>query len=350
MATTTATQTAFQPEQQRTFAAKFETKDLVTFDETEVYNDWRDEFHKNGCVVIKNVISPERANYYAGKQIEWLKKFDLGFDENDSSTWTAEHLPVSFKGGMYFAYGSTHEKMAWEARTEPAIIEIFEKLWGTRELITSFDGMNISMPNRTDIQWSPWPHCDQNQRRKGMQAVQGLLNYAPNGPKDGGLMLMKGSSKLFDEFFSQKREAADHEDAPPPELEFMDLFLFSKKDVQWFEDRGCELVKIDMEPGDFVLWDSRTMHYARFPEGEQIRHVQYICMTPRKFAEPDALEAKKYCFENYMGTTHWPHCNVRLTKEKPMRGGEVCPKYRTEPFEKPEINDTILKLAGVKAY
>lgn len=43
-----------------------------------------------------------------------------------------------------------------------------------------------------------------------MQAVQGLLNYAPNGPKDGGLMLMKGSSKLFDEFFSQERTEADH--------------------------------------------------------------------------------------------------------------------------------------------
>ena len=43
-----------------------------------------------------------------------------------------------------------------------------------------------------------------------MQAVQGLLNYAPNGPKDGGLMLMKGSSKLFNEFFSQERTEADH--------------------------------------------------------------------------------------------------------------------------------------------
>src|ERR1700742_3078349 len=50
--------------------------------------------------------------------------------------------------------------------------------------------------------------------RNRMQAVQGLLNYAPNGPNDGGLMLMKGSSKLFDEFFQHKRESADHEDAP----------------------------------------------------------------------------------------------------------------------------------------
>lgn len=140
-----------------------------------------------------------------------------------------------------------------------------------------------------------------------MQAVQGLLNYAPNGPKDGGLMLMKGSAKLFDEFFAYKRESFDHEDAPPPEIKFMDLFLFSEKDVKWFQERGCELVKINMEPGDFVLWDSRTMHYACLPEGDQIRHVQYICMTPRRFATPETLELKKECFENFTGTTHWPH-------------------------------------------
>lgn len=74
------------------------SKDLMTF-KAQSFGDWRDEFHKYGCCVIKNVISPERAQYYAQKQIEWLKKFDLGFDEKDESTWTAEHLPVSFKGG-----------------------------------------------------------------------------------------------------------------------------------------------------------------------------------------------------------------------------------------------------------
>lgn len=33
-----------------------------------------------------------------------------------------------------------------------------------------------------------------------------------------------------------------------------------------------------------------------------------------------------------------------------MRNGEVCPKYRSEPFEKPVVTDQVLKLAGVKAY
>ena len=160
-----STTTTVEPTQ--TVAARFETKDLVEFDPNTVYGDWRDEFHKNGCVLIKNVISPEKAQYYCDKQIEWLKKFDLGFDENDESTWTAEHLPVSFKGSMYYGYGATHEKMAWEARTEPKVVEVFEKLWGTNELLCSFDGLNVSMPNRKDIAWSPWPHCDQNPERKG---------------------------------------------------------------------------------------------------------------------------------------------------------------------------------------
>lgn len=44
------------------------------------------------------------------------------------------------------------------------------------------------------------------------------------------------------------------------------------------------------------------------------------------------------------------HCNIRPTAEKPMRNGEVCPKYRTEPFDKPDLSEQVLRLAGVKAY
>ncbi|KXH59263.1 hypothetical protein CSAL01_12910 [Colletotrichum salicis] len=205
---------------------------------------------------------------------------------------------------MYSAYGASHEQMAWKARTEPNVVEVFEKLWETDELRTSFNGMNISLPNRKDISGV---HGRTATRILKEKAVQSLLNFAPNGPNDDELVLMRGSAKLFDEFFAHKRESADHEDAPPPEIKFMDLFLFNEKDVQGFERKGCELFKVNMEPGDFVLWDSRIMHYARFPESDQIRHMEYICMTPRRFATDEALEAKKYCFENWFGTTHWPH-------------------------------------------
>ena len=164
MATITETQSS--QKSNLTFATQFETESRVDFDTSRTYGDWRDEFHRNGCVLIKNVLGVEKSKYYAGKQIDWLKKFELGFNENDSSTWNADHLPVSFKGGMYFSYAAPHEASAWEARTEPAIVDIFEKLWDTKKLITSFDGFNV-FPPRKDLNWSPWPHCDQNPERKG---------------------------------------------------------------------------------------------------------------------------------------------------------------------------------------
>jgi hypothetical protein len=111
-----------------------------------------------------------------------------------------------------------------------------------------------------------------------MQCVQGLLNYQPNGPKDGGLILMKGSSKLFDEFFAEGREQDEHEDKPPPEAEMRDLFIFKEADVEWFKSRGCTLQKIDMEPGDMVS------HPCRFFDFITNRHYRYsgtagLCIT-----------------------------------------------------------------------
>lgn len=175
MSTTTTTTTEASQPQKRTFGTQYEQKDLVDFDASRHYGDWRDEFHQKGCVLIKNVISKERAQYYVDKQVQWLQNFDLGYDPNDKTTWTAEHLPVSFKGGMYYAYAAPHEKYAWEARTEPGVVDIFEKLWETKELICSFDGVNI-FPPRKDLNWTPWPHCDQNPKRKG---------YVPSGNQHG---------------------------------------------------------------------------------------------------------------------------------------------------------------------
>lgn len=91
------------------------------------------------------------------------------------------------------------------------------------------------------------------------------------------------------------------------------------------------------------------MHYAKFPTGNQIRHVDYICMTPAKFAKPEDLKLKADVFRQWRGTTHWPHCNIRQ-QSKAKRDGVVDPQERDEPLEKPELTDRLLQLAAVKAY
>lgn len=72
-------------------------------------------------------------------------------------------------------------------------------------------------------------------------------------------------------------------------------------------------------------------------------------MTPAKFAKKEDLELKAELFNTWQGTTHWPHRNIHQSRP-PLRDGVVDPYNRSEPLEKPELNDQILKLAGVKAY
>ncbi len=43
----------------------------------------------------------------------------------------------------------------WEARCEPTVIEPFAKLYGTDELLVSFDSFNIGLPRRKDLTLSP---------------------------------------------------------------------------------------------------------------------------------------------------------------------------------------------------
>ncbi|KAM0424276.1 hypothetical protein ACHAPT_010421 [Fusarium lateritium] len=309
------------------------------------FGDWRDQFFQDGYTVIKNAIPRERALEYQRRALEWFGKFPFGFDLNDRSTWVQEHLPVMMKGGMILNYCASHEKFAWEARCEEGVIKPFAELWGTDELLVSFDAVNITLPGRTDVKWSPWPHVDQAPTRKGLSCAQGIINLSEAGPLDGGLQLLQGSSELFEQFFKEHPPKAKDADSPGQ----LDWYGFTLQDVKWFEDHGCKLIKVDAEPGDVIIWDSRTVHYAKLPESDTIRTIIYATYTPASLANPEDLALKAELFRRYEGTTHWPHCNI-FGQGKAIRDGKPCPGERDEPLKKPEMTDKLLKLAGLKSY
>ncbi|KAL3475855.1 hypothetical protein BJX99DRAFT_270840 [Aspergillus californicus] len=319
--------------------------DILAKGSKEKFGDWRDDFFSNGYTVVKGAIPRDRANQYRERAMAWFQKFPFGFDINDKSTWTEDHLPVVMNGGMVLGYSATHEKWVWEARTEPGVIEPFAKLWGTDELLVSFDAVNITLPGRTDVKWTPWPHVDQSPTRKGLACAQGIINLSESGPLDGGLQLLQGSSELFELFFKEHPPKPKAADAPGQ----FDWYGFTLEDVAWFEDHGCKLIKVNAEPGDVIIWDSRTVHYASLPQSETIRTIIYATYTPASLATPEDIALKADIFRRFEGTTHWPHCNI-FAQGKAMRGGKICPGERTGPLEEPEMTDQVLKLAGVKPY
>jgi hypothetical protein len=158
-------------------------------------------------------------------------------------------------------------------RQEPAVIEKFEEIWGTKELLVSFgtfrglqtepqsnapsvDGVSTFIPTPRDASdkvRQPWAHVDQSPLVKDLYCVQGVVNLLPNGPDDGGLMLLKGSCALYSDLFNDFEKAGK---VPEGGWNKKDRHDHSPEQVDWLKERGCEWIKICCEPGDLLLWDS----------------------------------------------------------------------------------------------
>jgi ectoine hydroxylase-related dioxygenase (phytanoyl-CoA dioxygenase family) len=294
--------------------------------------------------VIKGALEPEKARYYQQKALEWLKSFDSSLDLDQPSTWKTADLPIQTKINTYENYGVVHERFMWEARMEPKILDAFAKVWGTDELLVSFDSLNVTLPNLKAAR-APWPHIDQAPRKRGMHCVQGIINLSHAGPEDGSLVVIPGSHAVVEEFFDTKTD--------PKTWQWKDNRYFDEAEMGWFTARGLKPMKVLAEPGDLILWDSRTIHRGGEPtkKSETIRTVIYAAYAPATMATEEALSEKKRVFEAYGATTHWPHDNIKLRELVARRpDGTVDPRNRSAPLEKPELSEKLLKLAGLKAY
>jgi ectoine hydroxylase-related dioxygenase (phytanoyl-CoA dioxygenase family) len=308
--------------------------------------DWLDHFQQHGYAVVKGAMPVERARAYQQQAFDWVKSFGTAFDVDKPETWTKENLPVQSQINTFAAYGVAHEKFMWDARMEPGVLAAFAELWGTDELLVSFDALNITFPNRKDKpRKEPWPHIDQSPLRKGLQCAQGVICLSDSGPEDGGLLVYPDSHLLTEEFFETQTDKAT--------WKVKDGYGFTEEQVKWYTDRGIKTHKVCAEAGDLLIWDSRTIHWGTEPteKGNTIRTVIYASYAPAALASAETLEKKAEVFRAWESTTHWAHDNIVFKKtEAKLDDGSIDPRSRDEPREKPELSDKLLRLAGAKAY
>ncbi|KAI0137195.1 phytanoyl-CoA dioxygenase [Xylariales sp. AK1849] len=261
-------------------------RNIKAEDETTKYSDWRADLQKYGFAVVKGAIPHDRAVRY-------------------QDTWHKDNLPVQTPRNTFDSYGISHEKFMWDARMEPGVLNAFATIWGTDELLVSFDSLNVTFPNRKDIpKIGAWEHLDQSPLRRGLHCVQGFINLSPSGPEDGGLVVYPGSHALNDDFFDTQTGKSTW--SP------IDRYIFSREQLVWFNARGIRPLKVNADVGDLILWDSRTIHYGAEPQetSNQIRTIIYAAYTPARLASPEQIALKKEAFQKYGGTTHWPHDNI----------------------------------------
>ncbi|KAJ1325430.1 phytanoyl-CoA hydroxylase [Microdochium nivale] len=308
------------------------------------FGDFRDDLTRDGYAVVKGAIPRERADQYANRMFEYLENFKggLGFKRDDRSTYVEKNMPIINEKGLCFAYGITHEDFAWDIRAEPGVVGAFEKVFDTEDLIVSFDGFNFTFPTRTDMKENtPWPHQDQDPEKSDFRCLQGLVNMLPNGANDGGLLVCKGGHLLSGEFHREFKDEKEKVWAWTKEW-----YGFTDAGMKWLKDRGCEWIKVEADPGDLIIWDSRTPHYNQAPTSENPRFCAYTCYMPAADATQEDLLRKKYAYENTLRTTHWPnasHVGGLVT----MRDGKPDPYDDDKPAKPAKLSERAFKLTGI---
>jgi hypothetical protein len=86
-----------------------------------------------------------------GELIVLTNPSGLGCKRGEPCTVRRSMLPAINKKGMILSYGVTHEKWVWDIRNESGVFETFEKVYDDKDLIVSFDVVNVGFANREDL-------------------------------------------------------------------------------------------------------------------------------------------------------------------------------------------------------
>lgn len=259
---------------------------------------WRKHLEDEGYVVVAGAMTPDEVK--TAKDLLWTDiEAHHGISRADSETWKNWRLS---RTGLDTAV--VQDPGAWYVRACPGVKRAFEEVWETPELIVSMDAVILWRPWWIKSSWMPITeglHLDQNPFHKpSLETVQGMVPLLPVSMASGGLKVIPRS----------------HTEAAKDELKEEFPHLASCGDWCPLMSDHESAILLLAEPGDLILWDSRTIHGGHVgssrpssrPESAELARMSVtVCMVPRSKATPEVLEARRQGFLMGKIFNHSPH-------------------------------------------
>ena len=266
------------------------------------------ELDEHGVAVIPEVLTEDECDEQVTLVHQWLAKFHPNHPSSINS--------------IVHKYRIGHCETVWACRMKAK--PVFSEIFGTDKLLTSFDGMAIGQPPELGdarFKFAQDPnsfdglHLDQGPQRKGLHAYQGAVYLEEAEFEDYCFKVIRDSHKHHEDFFQNFH--------PGPKSEFRKL---TKKEVQWYLQRGCKVQRVAVPKGGIVLWDSRTAHAGAPPvinrKNARWRYVSFICMAPAKWAQYKDYVVKKQGYEEMRTSCHWPANGAHLFRRYGVHPGQ----------------------------
>jgi len=236
--------------------------------------------------------------------------------------------PAGKSDGIIHVRGIGQSQVLWFLRGLPTLKRVFADVWGTDQLVTSFDGAGVFRPYGHDPNWKiqktdqGWCHVDQAHRKPGLHCVQGLITLKDATEDTGGLVVVPGSHRFFSSDILQNYKQSKNG------WNFIEV---RANDPVLTEGKGGPKL-VCAKAGDLILWDSRTIHCNTLPlrdnrellhGNDLIRAVAYICMTPASWCSPDVAKYRANAFTRGVTTSHWPHEHHEMSATNRHPGFEL---------------------------
>ena len=275
--------------------------------------DWAFWKH-HGYIVIKQAISREQAAATAAFLWEFEEK-----DPNNPATWyTAPRAEMKMKElantGMVEVYN--HQQL-WNNRQVQRIYDAFVDIWGTEKLWVSIDRANLNFPIRPGHEYKGFIHWDYDPETNPVN-VQGVLALADQTDENmGGFQCVP---ELFRNYHTWKLTQPEDRNRFMPDIS------------------GLELVKVPLEAGDLLIFNSLEPHGIR-PNLSQnkVRIAQYISMMP---AEQDNEPLRQWRIQSWQN---------RIAPEGYAFPGDPRNWEQTR-YTTAELNDLGKKLLGLTPW
>lgn len=219
-------------------------------------DDWKFWTH-NGYVVIKNAVPREQVQQLA----DYLWQYEGKDPDNIDSWYQRPNVEMQMKElnntGMVEIY---NHPLMWENRQYPKVHQAFADIWGTEKLWVTIDRANLNFPLRPGFEYKGFIHWDYDPETKP-QNVQGVLALADQMDESmGGFQCVPELFRTYDTWKLTQPEDRDH----------------YKPDTT-----GFEIVKVKLEAGDLLIFNSLQPHGIRAnTSGNKVRIAQYIAMMP----------------------------------------------------------------------
>jgi len=294
-----------------------------------------------GVAIIPNILNKDECSKFESGMFDYLEHimqdFEKPFKRDDPSTYT-EFYKLLPKHGMLMQHFSIgHAQFIWDLRCKKKILDVFENIYETNELLVSFDGASFSPPHevtkRGYYKNNNWLHCDQSFTRSDFECVQSWVTARDVNEGDATLTILTKSNKFHAEF-------AEEFDIKIKD----DWYKLNDDEIEFYKNKGCKQIDITCSAGSIVLWDSRTIHSGKEAiksrEVDNLRIVAYLCYTPKELANENIINKRIKAFEELRTTSHWPH-KVKLFPKTPRTYGNDLPNIK-------KIKEPILDITGYK--